>query len=164
MGAERQHETGSSIREFRPGEDAGEVASILASTPEATQWSESDLLRIRELSGVRAFVSGDAQAISAIVIGRRVADEAEILNLAVRQENRRKGEGRRLVGKLLEEYRCLAVSRVFLEVRESNTGAISFYEHLGFRTVGKRKDYYQDPKEAALVMERRLWKSTEVAP
>jgi len=149
------------IREFRGKEDAAQVASILRATPEATLWNERDLSRMRELSGVTAYVSAGDDGISGVVIGRRVADEAEILNLAVRRENRRRGEGKSLVGKLLEEYRIQEVSRVFLEVRESNTAAIAFYERLGFHPVGRRKDYYQEPKEDALVLERRLWKSTE---
>ena len=90
-----------------------------------------------------------------------VTDEAEILNLAVKPANRRQGEGMKLVQRMLEDFQTRSVSRVFLEVRESNTGAIGFYEHLGFRTVGKRKDYYQGPPEAALVMELRLGKFTE---
>ncbi len=52
------------------------------------------------------------------------------------------------------------VSRVFLEVRESNAGAITFYRGLGFQEVGTRREYYQDPKEAATVMELLLRKST----
>jgi len=156
MGDESQRRSGYSIRQFRPEEDAVEVARILAATPEATLWGESDLLRMRELSGVTALVCENGTVISGIAIGRMAADEAEILNLAVRQETRRRGEGKLLVGRLLEEYRRCRVSRVFLEVRESNAGAMAFYESLGFQAVGKRKDYYQDPKEAALVMELGL--------
>jgi ribosomal-protein-alanine N-acetyltransferase len=49
---------------------------------------------------------------------------------------------------------------VFLEVRESNVGAIAFYRGLGFEGIGMRRDYYQDPKEAATVMELWLRKFT----
>lgn len=156
MGAEQQRGAESLIREFRGEQDADEVAKLLAEAPEATLWSETELRKIRELSEVTALVSIAGDRISGIVMGRKVADEAEILNLAVRREERRKGEGRRLVGKLLEGYRLEEVSRVFLEVREANEPAISFYERLGFSLTGRRKDYYQGPKEDALVMERRL--------
>ena len=108
-----------------------------------------------------AFVSSDGGDIFGIVIGRKVLDEAEVLNLAVRDGNRGKGEGRKLLGRLLQDYEVAGVKRVFLEVRESNTGAIGFYLHQGFVHIGTRKDYYQAPKEAALVMELRLGKSTE---
>jgi ribosomal protein S18 acetylase RimI-like enzyme len=50
---------------------------------------------------------------------------------------------------------------VFLEVRASNSRAISFYQDLGFVATGKRKDYYQAPPEAAVLMEKRLKKSTD---
>lgn len=159
MGAEGQD--AALTREFRAEEDAAEVARILSATPKATLWSEPDLWKMKELSGVMAFVSVANGGPTGIVIGRRVGDEAEILNLAVGLGSRRKGEGKRLVGKLLEEYRRLGVSRVFLEVRESNAGAICFYEQQGFRAAGRRRAYYQEPKEDALVMESRLWNSTE---
>lgn len=156
MGVEPQRGAESLIREFRGEQDADEVAKLLEEAPEATLWSQTELRKIRELSEVTALVSIAGDRISGIVMGRKVADEAEILNLAVRREERRKGEGRRLVGKLLEGYQLEEVSRVFLEVREANEPAISFYERLGFNIIGRRKNYYQGPKEDALVMERRL--------
>ena len=64
------------------------------------------------------------------------------------------------MSRLLEQYRGRDVSRVFLEVRESNATAIRFYERLGFQTVGARKEYYPEPKEDALVMELKMGKST----
>src|SRR5262249_23924557 len=106
------------------------------------------------------YVSERQGGITGVVIGRRVGDEAEILNLAVRPENRRRGEGTELVRKMLEAFAGNGVSRVFLEVRESNAGAIGFYERLGFQAAGSRKDYYQNPTEAAKVMEVSLRKST----
>ena len=148
------------IREFRSPEDTSGVAELLREAKEATPWSESDLNRMGELSGVTALVTLEAGRILGIVIGRRVADEAEILNLAVRPENRRQGEGRKLVQRAVEDFRSCGVGRLFLEVRESNTGAIAFYKHLGFQIVGSRKDYYQEPRESALIMELRLGKST----
>jgi [ribosomal protein S18]-alanine N-acetyltransferase len=94
------------------------------------------------------------------VVGRQVLDEAEILNLAVTTGMRRQGEGRALVSHILQRFAEHTVSRVFLEVRESNTGAIAFYRGLGFQAVGTRRDYYRDPTEAAMVMELWLRKST----
>jgi ribosomal-protein-alanine N-acetyltransferase len=90
-----------------------------------------------------------------------VGEEAEILNLAVRQTERRKGAGKLLIQRLLTDYRETSVSRVFLEVRESNKGAICFYQGLGFRPVGSRKGYYPEPQEDALVMELQMEKSTD---
>jgi ribosomal-protein-alanine acetyltransferase len=149
------------VREFNFLHDAPQAAELLRAASQATLWTETDLLLLRDLSGAAAFVSVHAERVTGIVIGRKVADEAEILNLAVREEDRRQGAGRHLMECLLQKYQKDAVSRVFLEVRQSNTEAIAFYQRLGFQAVGRRKDYYLQPKEDASVMELRLRKSTE---
>ena len=160
MGSEHAGGDGGRIREFRSG-DVAEVEKIIREAREAAQWSQPELRNMGELGGLKAYVSETSGGISGIVIGRQVADEGEILNLAVRAAKRRSGEGKRLVERILEEFSILGISRVFLEVRESNAGAIAFYEGMGFREIGRRSDYYQDPKEAARVMELWLRKSTE---
>ena len=149
------------IREFRPAEDAQAVSGILQESPEATGWSEPELRELPSLAGVSAYVSEHGNILTGFVVGRRVLDEAEILNLAVRQSARRQGEGSSLLTRLLADFQRNKASRVFLEVRESNAGAISFYQALGFRAIGKRKDYYQVPPEAASVLELWLRESTD---
>ena len=148
------------IRELR-SDDAAQVAVILREAPEAAQWPESEFRSMGYLTGLRAFVSESATGITGVVIGRQVAEEAEILNLAVRVSARRGGHGRALVSKMLEEFAGQGVSRVFLEVRESNATAVDFYEKLGFRQVGVREGYYQGPAESAKVMELWVGKSTK---
>ena len=101
-----------------------------------------------------ALVSVLGEAISGCIFGVIVAGEAEILNLAVDPAHRRKGFGRQLVRQILTEWQKRSVQRIFLEVRESNSGAIKLYEGLGFRLVGRRKKYYSGPEEDALVLER----------
>jgi ribosomal-protein-alanine N-acetyltransferase len=149
------------IREFDAAADAVDVAEILREAREAASWSEEALRETALLPGVAAFVSERGDAISGIAVGRQVLDEAEILNLAVKQTARRQGEGRALVRRVLQELAERQVSRVFLEVRESNAGAIAFYRELGFGAVGTRRDYYRDPTESASVMELWLGKSTD---
>ena len=148
------------IRPFDGADDAAKVAEILREAREAASWSEEALRETVKLPGVATFVSEQSGAVSGIVVGRRVLDEAEILNLAVAQGMRRQRTGRALVVGILRKFEELHVSRVFLEVRESNAGAIAFYRGLGFQAVGVRKDYYHDPKESATVMELWLRKST----
>jgi ribosomal-protein-alanine acetyltransferase len=155
MGSEASAKPGFVIRGFSAAEDAGQVAEILRQAREAAIWSEEALRETVKLPGVSAFVSERNHVISGIVVGRQVLDEAEVLNLAVTQGMRRQGEGRALVDRILNRFAELQVSRVFLEVRESNAGAIAFYRRLGFQAIGTRRDYYQDPKESATVME--LW-------
>ena len=93
-------------------------------------------------------------AVAGFISGRRIAVEAEILNLVVKQEFRRQGLGQALVRVVLERFCQDGALQVFLEVRESNHSAISFYRRLGFREIGRREGYYSDPPEAALVMAR----------
>jgi len=157
------HEIGSGgdrIREFR-NDDVAQVVVILREAPEAAQWPETELRSMAYLTGLRAFVTESAAGITGVAIGRQMGEEAEILNLAVRVSARRRGRGKALVDRMLDEFAEQGVSRVFLEVRESNAIAVGFYEKLGFRQVGLRRDYYQAPAESAKVMELRVGKSTE---
>lgn len=161
MGSEGAAWPGFVIRAFEAAKDAAQAAAILREAREAASWSEEALREAVFLSGVVAFVGERSDVISGIVLGRQVLDEAEILNLAVKQGARRQGEGRALIRRVLQLFAERQVSRVFLEVRESNAGAISFYRGLGFQAAGVRKDYYRDPIEAATVMELWLDKSTD---
>lgn len=98
------------------------------------------------------FVAVRERATAGYVLARRVADEAEILNLAVAAEHRRRGVGRALVERVLGELRACGVRDAFLEVRESNRAAQGLYEGLGFRVVGRRPRYYRRPVEDALLL------------
>ena len=70
------------------------------------------------------------------------ANEAHILNVCVAEEFQRRGLAREILSHLLDEADTLEVRDVFLEVRPSNTPAVSLYEQMGFNQVGLRKDYY----------------------
>jgi ribosomal-protein-alanine N-acetyltransferase len=136
--------------------DAAAAAKILRASPEAAQWTEWGLKELLGWSGVLALVSeGDSKVIG-FIVGRQAAGEAEILNLAVIPAKRRKGEGGALLKAVMEDLRTRNVSRVFLEVRESNEGGIAFYARRGFSRAGRRANYYHDPEEAAIVMEMKL--------
>lgn len=80
------------------------------------------------------------------------ADEGEITNVAVAPERRRQGIAGKLVRTLMEEAGAFGARSFILEVRASNIGAIRLYEKLGFMPNGIRKNFYQDPKEDAIVM------------
>lgn len=83
-------------------------------------------------------------------------DEMEILNLGVRPEERRKGIARKLMQSLLQKCRDMGIQKGFLDVKRSNTPAISLYESLGFKQTGVRKRYYPDTKEDALLYDLDL--------
>ncbi len=136
--------------------DLPAVRGILAEVPEASDWSEEVMKSTLGGAGTLALVSERGEAISGCIFGSRVYEQAEILNLAVSLEFRRLGDGSALVRQLIAEWRKGGEVRVFLEVRESNEGAIKFYEGLGFRRMGRRKKYYSGPEEDALVLEREV--------
>lgn len=81
-----------------------------------------------------------------------VLDEGYINNVAVRPEYRRRGIAAALISLLAEQARAIGLAFMTLEVRESNAPAIALYEKLGFTTVGRRKNYYEKPREDAILM------------
>ena len=85
-----------------------------------------------------------------------IADEIHITNVAVHPLRRRQGIARALLGGLLAEAQARDLRLVVLEVRPSNKEAIALYESFGFRVTGRRRGYYYDTGEDALVMEARL--------
>lgn len=85
-----------------------------------------------------------------------ISRELHITNLAVAPAFRRRGLARRLVQSVLSEARGRRLEQVFLEVRPTNVEALGLYESLGFSVIGRRKGYYFDTGEDALVMEARL--------
>jgi len=87
---------------------------------------------------------------------RLVDPEAEILDLAVAQVQRRKGHARFLLERFLQLAAKNGVREVFLEVRESNAAAIALYTNFGFSRSGRRPNYYSHPTEAALLLKRKL--------
>lgn len=81
-----------------------------------------------------------------------VLDEGYISNVAVAPEARRQGIGRDLIKELMARAADLDLAFVTLEVRCSNAAAIALYEKQGFLPVGKRKNYYDFPREDAILM------------
>jgi ribosomal-protein-alanine N-acetyltransferase len=156
MGVEAKRERReSTIRAFREA-DAAAVSEILRTSPEASQWTEWGFKELLGWRGVLALVSEDDTRVTGFLIVREVAGEAEILNLAVLVAKRRRGEGAALLKTAMDELRARKVSRVFLEVRESNAAGTAFYEKQGFSKSGRRAGYYRNPDEAAIRMERSL--------
>lgn len=81
-----------------------------------------------------------------------ILDESHITNIAVAEPRRGKGVGRQLTAALLQYLSNLGAAYATLEVRVSNERARNLYTSLGFVSVGKRKHYYEDNGEDALLM------------
>ena len=90
------------------------------------------------------------------LVARHIASEWELENIVVEAAARRKGLGMRLIEALLSAAKQSQSASVFLEVRESNAAARSLYEAAGFRLVGRRKSYYLNPQEDALLFRHDL--------
>lgn len=85
-----------------------------------------------------------------------LAPEGEVLNIAVHPDARGSGTGRLILNTMLDHAKAEGADTVFLEVRETNAPARGLYESAGFTAVGVRKDYYDKPKENAVVMMKGL--------
>lgn len=82
----------------------------------------------------------------------RCLPDAEILSLAVVEEERRKGIGSVILREMINQARSVGCKNIFLEVRSKNIPAQRMYETNNFEVIGKRKDYYSDPTDDAFVM------------
>lgn len=94
---------------------------------------------------------GDSGGIQGFLVARHLASEWELENIVVAAAARRKELGRQLIEALLGHAREADSEAVFLEVRESNTAARRLYEKAGFQQMGRRKSYYANPAEDAIL-------------
>lgn len=85
-----------------------------------------------------------------------VADEAELLNVAVTKNYRKQGLAQQLLDRLFLQAKEAGAYRMLLEVRRSNEQAQCFYNKNGFAILGERRNYYANPTEDAIIMERML--------
>jgi len=121
-----------------------------------TPWSKNAFLNeINKLySLIKVAVLGDT--IIGYICVNYIIDEGHILNLAVHPDFRRQGIATKLLEDALNELKEIECRYLYLEVRVSNLEAKKFYECLGFKVMGTRKDYYTYPIEDAVTMMRRL--------
>ncbi|MDR3277717.1 MAG: ribosomal protein S18-alanine N-acetyltransferase [Oscillospiraceae bacterium] len=112
-------------------------------------WTEGAVLR--ELDSGDAFFAAAKEGgqILGFIVLRYMADEAELFQIAVREDARRRGVGEALLQAAVENACGRAI---FLEVRASNRAAAALYEKNGFTVCGRRRGYYDAPAEDALVM------------
>lgn len=144
-------------------DDIRAMVDLAAESATAAQWTEQqyrDLIspeaKVRRLVIVaeRSPDSGpapSAKRLLGFLIARLQAPECELENIVVSRSEQRKGIGRHLLNALklaASETNC---ELVFLEVRESNQAARAFYERAGFKREGRRKSYYSNPLEDAIL-------------
>lgn len=109
-------------------------------------WTRSQLSGILPMTGVSMMLAWDREEDAAVGFSliRVVADEAELLLIAVLPSRHRRGIGRRLLDHFMRQADDDGVRRVHLEVRDGNP-AVDMYRAAGFSAVGRRRNYYQSP-------------------
>ena len=119
-------------------------------------WSEKSIAT--ELTSKLScwLVAMEGETLVGYVGSQSVLGESDMMNIAVHPEHRRKGIAEALVTSLVMELTARGNHSLMLEVRPSNTPAITLYEKLGFTQVGRRPNYYRNPKEDALIL-RKEW-------
>ena len=132
--------------------DDAEAVAALELKCFAMPWSRADFFR--ELKNELAeYVVGELDKKIVAYAGAWVSfDQAEVMHIAVEPELRRQGVGTILFGELIKAVKKRGAKSITLEVRPSNVAAIKLYENFGLKSVGRRKGYYLDNGEDALIM------------
>jgi ribosomal-protein-alanine acetyltransferase len=131
--------------------DLDAVLAIQASSPGTACWSRADYEHVLR-GDFAGWIAECESGIRGFAVARRMADEIEILNLAVAPEVRRSNIGTALLREAMLWGSEGGAHRAFLEVRDTNFAAILFYERNGFLGVGRRRRYYSNPEEDALLL------------
>ena len=119
-------------------------------------WSENSVASELDNPLSLWLVALNGDAVVGYVGSQAVLDEADVMNIAVLPEYRRLGIAERLVTALCDRLADNGVRSLTLEVRASNDPAKALYAKLGFTQVGRRPNYYSNPKEDALIL-RKEW-------
>ena len=136
------------IRRMTPG-DVGEVKALLDICFGASAWSEDSVKSQLDKAYSMCCVAIVDERIIGYLAFECICSEGSIVEVAVHPDHRRKGIAREMIQDAMDD--CGDLDAVYLEVRESNIPAISLYKSLGFEEAGKRRDYYDDPKENAVI-------------
>jgi ribosomal-protein-alanine N-acetyltransferase len=140
------------------GEQASAMAALHAQAFEAP-WGEQAFAALMSGPGVIALAARTDGGLIGLILLRVVADEAEILTLAVAPDHRRRGVARSLLDAGLALARQAGARRAFLEVAVDNRPAIALYGGASFTGIGRRAAYYarkSGPPMDALILSRAL--------
>ena len=146
--------------------DLPRIVEIARQSAAAAQWNAGEYARMLadpSASMRVVLVIGEevpSRMVHGFLVAKDLAGEWEIENIAVHESARRRGLGLRLLRAFLELVRDRHGREIFLEVRESNAAARALYAQCTFVEAGRRKSYYRNPEEDALILKFSfLWKS-----
>ena len=135
--------------------DLDRVMAIAASLETAPHWPRAVYAGAISLDAIPRRVALVAEAeglVVGFVVASLVADSAELESIAVASEAQRRGVGAALARALMERVRLAGATEIVLELRASNRAAGSLYGRLGFGEVGRRRGYYANPEEDAVLL------------
>lgn len=137
-------------------EDLPRLLAVASHSPTAARWNQrnyANLFAPDAAPGLVSLVIQEDDQVVGFLVGRQITPaEWEIENVAVSGPARRRGLGSHLLGEFLRLVHDRGGQEVFLEVRESNRAARELYEKWAFVEAGRRKSYYQNPAEDALIL------------
>jgi len=137
--------------------DLDAVMAIERESDSAPHWISSDYLALAQSDSEESFnrnamVAEVAGEVAGFAIVRVVGTEAELESIVVAPDWRGRGLGRLLLSESARQAKELGATRLDLEVRASNAAAIRLYRGAGFVETGRRRGYYRDPEEDAVLM------------
>ncbi|MDX6576189.1 MAG: [ribosomal protein S18]-alanine N-acetyltransferase [Blastocatellia bacterium] len=118
--------------------------------------SPEDVIMLVARPATEGPAQGPSNLIAGFIVSRVIAGELHINNVAVRPEFQRQGIAAKLLSTLLAQGRKQGAHLAFLEVRAANDAAQGLYRRSGFQVTGRRKRYYNDPVEDAVLMSLKL--------
>jgi len=124
---------------------------------QAFPWTRGNFVDALD-TGYDGWVARECDKVIGFAVLMRAVDEIHLLVIGIAPEFQRTGRGRTLLGFAIGQARETGMTRMLLEVRPSNAGAIAFYQHAGFVQIGRRRGYYPASagREDAIVMAREL--------
>lgn len=115
-------------------------------------WSEKALSESLDSPHSRFLVYLEGDSVVGYIGLYALSGEGSITNVATHPDYRRRGIGRALIEGAIAKGKTEGLEYITLEVRESNSPAISLYENCGFQVMGKRRNFYSNPREDAIIM------------
>ncbi len=150
--SETNTHAGDSIRQAY-AEDIPAILALEKEAPHITHWSEHSYRAVFSQGAPdRAFLVYEHQhELRGFLVARFGPAECELENIVVAEEHRRRGIGSRLLAELVSAARSRRVEKILLEARQSNASARHLYSKFGFVEYGRRKSYYANPAEDAIL-------------
>ncbi len=136
-------------------EDVAAVA-VLEAENFSRPWSHDAFYKTLSDENYIVIIAKESDAVLGYCVLLCTGEEADITNVCTAPVARGKGVATEILTTLMEEGTSRGVTEFFLEVRESNTPARRLYTKLGFEEIGLRKNYYEEPKEHAVLMKKAM--------